>query len=100
MEPATDSNSSSDASKMHPVQIKAASAPIVPLKPDESLKVQISAPSYLNSLRENDAPPFKKPEREPRPHLLLGTIMNEEEAIEMIAAHDADKEMGLKRFLG
>ncbi|XP_063839295.1 uncharacterized protein LOC135088375 [Ostrinia nubilalis] len=100
MEPTLDSKTSTESSKMDPVQIKAASAPIVPLKSEETkLKVQLSAPSYLNSLRENDAPPFRRPGREARPRLLIGTIMNEEEAIEMIAAADSDKENGLRRFL-
>ncbi|KAL0848830.1 hypothetical protein ABMA28_013251 [Loxostege sticticalis] len=98
MEPA-DSKTSTESSKIDPVRMKAASAPIVPLKSEDKLKVQISAPSYLNSLKENDAPPFVRPGREARPHLLIGTFMNEDEAIEMIAALDADRELGLGKFL-
>lgn len=91
------------------IKIKAASAPpgglaVIP-KPetpseDKLIKPQISAPSYLNSLRVDNDPPFGKPLNEPRPCIITGTIMNEAEAVAMIEAHEADKENGLRRFLG
>ncbi|XP_050550676.1 uncharacterized protein LOC118273285 [Spodoptera frugiperda] len=84
-------------------KMKALSAPEFPNSSDEdeaSLKPQLSAPSYLHHLRENESPPFLKPQTEPRPHILVGTIMNEDEAVAMIAAADADKENGLKKFIG
>lgn len=82
--------------------MKATSAPIYPLpKPEEAqLKVQISAPSYLFSLKENETPPFVKPGREARPKLLIGTIMEEDDVVAMIAAADIDKIGGLRRFTG
>lgn len=84
------------------IEIKAASAPAIPGTPsDEKLiKPQISAPSYLNSLRENDDPPFRKPDNEPKPCIIIGTIMREADAVAMIAAGEADKANGLKKFLG
>ncbi|CAH0700892.1 unnamed protein product [Spodoptera exigua] len=84
-------------------KMKVVSAPELPNPEDEeeaSFRPQLSAPSYLHHLRENESPPFSKPELEPRPHILTGTIMNEEEAVAMIAAADADKENGLKKFIG
>ncbi|KAL4720845.1 hypothetical protein ACJJTC_016714 [Scirpophaga incertulas] len=79
---------------------RAASAPFLPPSPGEGqLKVQISAPSYLHSLKENDAPPFRTPGKEIRPKLLIGTIMDKDEAIDMIAAADTDKHSGLKNYL-
>lgn len=85
------------------VKMKAASDPVCSfLKKSEEmiLKTKISAPSYFYSLEENDAPPFIKPSREVQPKLLLGTIMNEVEAVAMIAAFDVDQVNGLKKFLG
>ncbi|RVE50354.1 hypothetical protein evm_005020 [Chilo suppressalis] len=94
------SKSNSASSSESRAEIKAVSAPVIPLNNEEvNVKVQISAPSYLHSLKENDAPPFKKPEKEAKPHLLMSTIMNEDEAVETIAAASADGE-GLKRYLG
>lgn len=82
--------------------MKAASAPIclseVPNN-ETQLTTQVSAPSYLFSLKENESPPFKKPGKEAKPILLIGTIMNEQEAIQMVAAADANKENGLKKWL-
>jgi hypothetical protein len=101
METVLDSNTSPESSISQGIHIKAASVPVAALKPNEKMvKVQISAPSYLNSLKENDAPPFKKPDRETRPRLLIGTIMNEEEVVEMVAATVDDGENGGKLFLG
>lgn len=85
--------------------VKTASAPIridrAIGSPDETqLKTQISAPSCLFSLKENDAPPFKIPGKEARPMLLQGAIMTESEAVEMVAAADADKVNGLRKWLG
>ncbi|XP_022821092.1 uncharacterized protein LOC111352709 [Spodoptera litura] len=87
------------------LKMRAASAPDLPNSSDEdedevSLKPQLSAPSYFHHFRENESPPFLKPQLEPRPRILVGTIMNEEEAVAMVAAADADKENGLKRFIG
>lgn len=62
------------------------------------LKQQVSAPSYLNSLKDNDAPPFKKPGKEAKPKLLIGTFMNKDEAIEMINA--AEENGDVKKYLG
>ncbi|XP_013192948.2 uncharacterized protein LOC106136836 [Amyelois transitella] len=81
---------------------RAASEPITVAPRSEAppLKQQISAPSYFCSLSENKAPPFKYPEPVPTPMLLIGHIMSQEEAIAMIAAFDADKFLGLAKFLG
>ncbi|KAJ8729725.1 hypothetical protein PYW08_001306 [Mythimna loreyi] len=110
METVLDSETSpgSESSADQAIKIKAASAPaggfvIIPETPSEEervVKPQISAPSYLNSLRENDDPPFRKPPKEPRPCIITGTIMNETEAVAMIAAAEAGGENGLKSFLG
>lgn len=103
METILDSKTSTGAtsSTNQTLKAKAASAPAFPKLSEEALlKTQLSAPSYLFSLRENNAPPFRKPENEPVPHLLIGTIMNEDEAVGMIAAAGADKQNGLKKFLG
>ncbi|KAJ0181562.1 hypothetical protein K1T71_002284 [Dendrolimus kikuchii] len=96
-------SSTEETESSQSMQIKAASAPIVPIpKPEEGekLKTQISAPSYLFSLKENDAPPFRKPCKEARPEILVGTIMSENEAVAMIAFSDGDKNNGLRQFLG
>ncbi|CAB3231514.1 unnamed protein product [Arctia plantaginis] len=81
-------------------KIKAASAPIVPITSDAALKHQTSAPSYFHSLKENDAPPFLLPGLEQYPMLVIRHIFNEEDVVEVIANADADKEHGLKKFLG
>ena len=83
-------------------KIKAKSAPVVPQTPSEEAEVreQISAPAYLNCLRENDEPPFRKPDKEPRPCIITGTIMNEAEAVAMVEAAEIDGERGLGKFLG
>ncbi|CAG4972691.1 unnamed protein product [Colias eurytheme] len=80
-------------------KIKAASAPIIPAvtSGDTKLTIQISAPSYLHSLKENEAPPFRKPEHEARPKLLIGTIVSESDVIEIIARANSDC---LKNSLG
>ncbi|KAM3959109.1 uncharacterized protein ACR2FA_006789 [Aphomia sociella] len=97
MDTLLESKSSTQSSESPPIQIKAASDPIIHLKVDQTrLKPQTSAPSYLQSLKENNAPPFIKPGREARPQLLIGTVMNETEAVEMIAAADADSHRGWK----
>lgn len=89
---------STDSSKS--VKDRAASAPVILTEPSvEEIQKQISAPSYFYSLSENDAPPFIKPEKEPKPKLLIGTILNEQEVIAMIAAADGDKENGLKNYI-
>lgn len=81
--------------------IFAASAPLVPPRISEEVQVktQTSAPSYFFSLKENDAPPFRKPGKEAWPHILIGTIMNEADVIEMIAAADSEIN-GLRKFIG
>ncbi|CAH0726346.1 unnamed protein product, partial [Brenthis ino] len=80
-------------------QMKAKSAPIASLlkSSTEILKTQISAPSYFHSLKENEAPPFRKPEKERIPHLLIGTIVTEEDVVEMIAAYS---DYGLNKHIG
>lgn len=83
------------------VQVITKSASIgLPLTTSEKLlTVQISAPSYLYSLKENQAPPFKKPGKEEKPRLLIGTIVTENDVIEMILA-DTDDEKDLEKHLG
>ncbi|XP_052757815.1 pre-mRNA-splicing factor CWC22 homolog [Galleria mellonella] len=101
MQTILDSKTNTKGSKGSNTAIKAASAPIVHLKHEEvPVKPQISAPSYFHSLKENDAPPFVKPEQELRPKLLIGTVMSEVEAVEMISAADADRYKGLQKYLG
>lgn len=82
--------------------MKAKSTQIARFIPEVELKKQISAPSYLLSLKVNEAPPFKKPEKETSPKLLLkaDAIMTDEEAVEMVAAFDSDRENGLNKFFG
>ncbi|KAI5636010.1 flagellar c1a complex subunit c1a-32 domain-containing protein [Phthorimaea operculella] len=65
------------------------------------LKPHYSAPSYLNSLAQNDLPPFKLPSKEPRPCLLAGPppLVSEDDTVEMIAAADEDPANGMKKFL-
>ncbi|XP_026737861.1 uncharacterized protein LOC113501067 [Trichoplusia ni] len=95
------SSVASEPSSEEAVKIKAASAPVIPILSEDALiKTQISAPSYLHSLKENDAPPFKKPGVEPKPHLLIGSIMTEDDVVAMIAASDADTIHGLSKFIG
>ncbi|CAH0603527.1 unnamed protein product [Chrysodeixis includens] len=95
------SSTVSESSEDEGAKIKAASAPVIPIISEGALiKTQISAPSYLQSLKENDAPPFKKPGTEPKPHLLINTILTEDDIVAMIAAVDADKIQGLRKFIG
>ncbi|XP_053605573.1 uncharacterized protein LOC128672447 [Plodia interpunctella] len=92
------SKSGGSSKARHPV-----SAPVSVVRSVQSpLKQQISAPSYFHSLKENDAPPFKYPEPEPIPKLLIGIgqLLSEADAIAMIAARDEDKALGLTKFLG
>ncbi|XP_059047657.1 uncharacterized protein LOC131843077 [Achroia grisella] len=101
METLLDYQKSALISGISKIHIKAASTPIINLKDGEApLKPHTSAPSYFQSLKENDAPPFVKPGREARPQLLINTVMSEAEAVEMIAAADADRYKGLKKYLG
>lgn len=93
METVLASQTSTLATSEEADKIKAASAPIYPApssSAEAKLTVQISAPSYLHSLKENEAPPFKKPEREARPKLLLGTIVSESDIIEIMALASED----------
>ncbi|XP_047041480.1 uncharacterized protein LOC124645674 [Helicoverpa zea] len=102
METILDSKTSSGTTSESPEQfkIKAASAPAIPkFSEDGMVKPQLSAPSYLNYMKQNETPPFRKPVMEPSPHIIIGMIMNEVEAVAMIAAGDADKENGLRKFL-
>ncbi|CAH2243942.1 jg24052 [Pararge aegeria aegeria] len=83
--------------------IKAVSVPIVQLqKPSgATLKEQISAPSYFHSLKENEAPPFKKPGKEEKPRLLLDSLIEEDDVVKMIAALDKENDyIGFKKQLG
>ncbi|CAK1549582.1 unnamed protein product [Leptosia nina] len=81
-------------------KIKAASAPIF-LLPSTSeaakLTIQISAPSYLHSLKENKAPPFRRPVHEAQPKLLIETLVTENDCIEIIAQATGES---LKKALG
>lgn len=86
-----------DKLTVNPIRDKAKSAPIDTLPSDEQLKVQISAPSYFHSLKENQAPPFRKPEKERRPCLLLDNLVTENDVVEIVAA--ADDEDQLKKYL-
>lgn len=81
-------------------KIKATSAPIFPLPSSSEaakLCVQISAPSYLHSLKKNEAPPFIRPVHESKPKLLIGTLVTENDCIEIIARATGDS---LKIALG
>lgn len=82
-----------------PVPEKVVSMPIGTVQSQEKLKEQKSAPSYLHSLTENDAPSFRKPGKEPRPAVLTGTIITEEDVVNMIATHEADPENGMRKYL-
>lgn len=75
-----------DNLNVNPICDKAKSAPIDTLPSEELLTVQISAPSYFHSLKENQAPPFRKPEKARRPCLLLDNLVTEEEVVVMVAA--------------
>ncbi|OWR40703.1 hypothetical protein KGM_201871 [Danaus plexippus plexippus] len=97
-----DSKISVDTTSSNRIHIKSKSAPTTVLtKADEDgLKHQTSAPSYLHSLKDNLAPPFLKPEKQAKPHLLLGTIVTEDDLVEIIAASDSDPIDGLRKTLG
>ncbi|CAH2105077.1 unnamed protein product [Euphydryas editha] len=101
MKTVSDAKSSNDdtGSNIDQVVIKSASIGLPLTTSENLLKVQISAPSYLHSLKENQAPPFKKPEKEEKPHLLIGTIVAENDVIEMILA-DTDADKSLEKHLG
>lgn len=67
--------------------IKAASVPTVHGNPSgAALKEQASAPSYFHSLKENEAPSFKRPGKEAKPRLLIGTLITEDDVVEIVAA--------------
>ncbi|XP_045761636.1 uncharacterized protein LOC123864918 [Maniola jurtina] len=68
--------------------IKAASIPVIQVVSGAPLKEQLSAPFYFHSLKENEAPPFRKPGKEAKPRLLIGTLITEDDVVEMIAATD------------
>lgn len=97
-----DSKSNSGSVSSAALRDKAASDPsCAPQNVTEAqIKPQISAPSYFYSLKENEALPFKRPEKEPRPKLLLNSVVNENDVVAMIAAHDADRTEGLKKHIG
>lgn len=82
-----------------PVPEKVVSMPVEALQSKQKLKEKKSAPSYLNSLADNDGPSFRKPGKEPRPAILTGSIVTEEDVVNMIAAHESDPENGLKKYL-
>lgn len=99
--PTNDTSASSSGTSLFSRAL-ALSTPLVPVVRSLSIPIQkqISAPSYLCSLKENEAPPFKIPVKEPRHKLLAGTarIMTEQEAVEMIAA--SKEEGGIRKYLG
>ncbi|XP_037866446.1 uncharacterized protein LOC119628424 [Bombyx mori] len=97
-----DSKSNSGSVSSAALRDKAASDPsCAPQNVTEAqIKPQISAPSYFYSLKENEALPFKRPEKEPRPKLLLNSVVNENDVVAMIAAHDANRTEGLKKHIG
>ncbi|CAK1603582.1 unnamed protein product [Parnassius mnemosyne] len=83
--------------------IKANSSPIVvneALKYEEKLKTQKSAPSYFHSLKENEAPPFKRLQKDEKPHLLVGELVTEEDVVRMIAVADTETNMNFRKYLG
>lgn len=83
--------------------IKAASVPTVQGNPSgAALKEQASAPSYFHSLKENEAPPFKRPGKEAKPRLLIGTLITEDDVVEIVAAMDTlnGSNIEFKRKLG
>ncbi|XP_063358747.1 uncharacterized protein LOC134648195 [Cydia amplana] len=78
--------------------IMATSAPLIRDKVSEvRVKQQVSAPSYFVSLSGNAAPPFRSPGKEARPRILIGTIMSERDAVEMVAAANAP--FGLWKYI-
>ncbi|XP_046961937.1 uncharacterized protein LOC124531403 [Vanessa cardui] len=89
-------------SESNMIKLKVRSAPIqLSSDPSEKLlKEHFSAPSYLQSLKENLAPPFKIPVKEEKPRLLIGTIVTEIDVIAMIAAENTDPSKGLDKYLG
>ncbi|CAG5048218.1 unnamed protein product, partial [Parnassius apollo] len=83
--------------------IKANSSPIIineTLECEEKLKTQKSAPSYFHSLRENEAPPFKRPEKDEKPHVMAGELVTEKDVVRMIAIADAETNMDFRKYLG
>lgn len=82
-----------------PVPEKVVSMPIETLQSTEKLKEQTSAPFYLHSLTDNDAPSFKKPGKEPQPSVLTRTIVTEEDVVNMIANQESEPVNGLKKYL-
>lgn len=82
-----------------PFPEKVVSMPIEPSQSKEVLTEQKSAPCYFHSLADYDAPSFRQPGKEPRPAVLTGTIVTDEDVVNMIAAHESDPENGLKKYL-
>lgn len=80
--------------------IASKSAPIKTLSDMIIIKKQVSAPSYLFSLRENQAPPFRKAGKQPRPMVLVGAILSDDDIWAMISATAARGEAELKSYLG
>ncbi|XP_063375819.1 uncharacterized protein LOC134663385 [Cydia fagiglandana] len=80
--------------------IMASSAPLIRVQvlSEVRVKQQESAPSYFESLSRSAAPPFRRPGKEMRPRIMLGTIMTEREAIEMVMA-TADAPLGLWKYI-
>ncbi|XP_011549896.3 uncharacterized protein LOC105381794 isoform X1 [Plutella xylostella] len=78
--------------------IASKSAPIKTLSDVIIIKKQVSAPSYLFSLRENQAPPFRKAGKQPRPMVLVGAILSDDDIFTMISAAKGEAE--LKSYLG
>ncbi|XP_047987454.1 uncharacterized protein LOC125227237 isoform X1 [Leguminivora glycinivorella] len=92
----------SPVSEMVAEYMMAASAPLIPAKVSSEVRVkqQVSAPSYFASLSENAAPPFRTPGKKTQPRILIGSIMSEREAVEMVAAAGAgDVPLGLWRYI-
>ncbi|XP_023942982.2 uncharacterized protein LOC112049357 [Bicyclus anynana] len=69
---------------------KAASVPRMQRQSEVVLNEPPSAPFYFHSLKENEAPPFRKPGKEPILRLLIDTLIKEDDVIEMVAAMDID----------
>ncbi|XP_050361695.1 uncharacterized protein LOC126780998 isoform X2 [Nymphalis io] len=94
------SNNNESESNILKFKVKSAPVELLSKSSEKILKEQLSAPSYLHSLRENLAPPFKRPVKEVKPCLLIGTIVTEADVIEIIAAENTDPNKGLDKHLG
>ncbi|XP_068621578.1 uncharacterized protein [Battus philenor] len=101
MEP-TESKTSAVTDVSSKTFIRAASAPVAVRDETEAVdnvKPQTSAPFYFFSLSENEAPPFRSPDKEDRPHILVDLVVTEDDVVRMIAVADTESDAAFLKYL-